>query len=58
MFTLITGEVKEKVLYHTFNDQFNQLQINLYDVPVYAVESLPSGRGNYTFDNFLTNGRL
>ncbi len=32
--------------------------INVYNVPVYAAESNPTGSGNATFDSYLSNGRF
>jgi hypothetical protein len=58
MFVQVVGQVGEKVLTESFTDPLKQVQVNIYRVPVFGVESLPNGKGNVCFDAFLTNGRL
>lgn len=58
MFSMIIGEIGEKKLLNTIVSQCKDVQVNIYSVPVYLIESLPTGQGNSTFDSYLTNGRL
>ena len=56
MFVMIVGEVQEKQLKQSFVN--GDIQVNIYDIPVYIADSLPNGKGNSTFDSYLSNGRL
>lgn len=31
------GETGKKVLVDTFNDPYNQVQVNIYDVPIWGI---------------------
>jgi hypothetical protein len=58
MFVQVIGQVGERVQTDTFEDPLGQVQVNIYRVPFFGVESLPNGRGNANFDAHLINGRL
>lgn len=58
MFTLMIGEIGQKKLISKINSPCEDVYINIYSVPVYVVESFPTGIGNATFDTVLTNYRL
>ena len=58
MFVQVIGQIGEKVNTQFFSDPLNQVEINIYRVPVFAIESLPNGKGNSSVDHVLENGRL
>lgn len=58
MKVLVLGEIGEKELLQSLNSSCGDVQLNIYSVPVYVVESKPHGTGNHAFDDSLTNHRL
>ncbi len=58
MFVHIIGQIGEKINTEFFNDPLKQVEINIYRVPVFGIESLPNGKGNSSVDHVLENGRL
>ena len=58
LFIHVLGQVAEKVHVGTMEDALKQARVDFFRVPVFAVESLPNGKGNSAFDKFLENGRL
>ena len=55
---LITGQIAKKELIESFEDEKKEVTVNVYRVPAFVIESVPSKTGNEAFDEHLTNGRL
>jgi hypothetical protein len=58
MSAIVVGQVCEKVLVKSLTDEFGRVEVNIYNVPVHGIFSLPNGNSNAAFEKYLTNGRL
>lgn len=58
MFVQVIGQVGQKTQLLSLADPSGYVQVNLYRVNAFGVESLPNGKGNASFEGMLTNGRL